>query len=149
MVKQVGLGKLCLRAVRQRLQRPQTFGHFIVAENERVLSAELVRLPERLAEFLLHRRQLDAETRLAQILRRADGGGVRPFTHPGDVHVAALLRRRFPALLQRQDQAVLADGKADALGWRPAKQFYQSVVAPAAAHSILRTESLSGDFERR
>src|SRR5882762_1980979 len=71
------------------------------------------------------------------------------FAHPGDVHVAALLGSRLPTLLERQDQAVFADGKADALCWRPAKQFYQSVVAAAAADSILRTESLRRDFEGR
>ncbi len=107
-----------------------------------MLRAELVRLAESSAEFLLHRRQLNTEARFAQIFGRADGGRVSSFTHPSNVHVAARLRRRFPALLQRQDQAVFADGKPNALGWRPAKQFYQPVVAAAAADGILRAQSL-------
>src|SRR5229473_3659856 len=101
MVEQVGLGKLCLRAVRQRLQRPQAFGYFIIAENQRVLRAKFVRLAESFAEFLLDGRQLDAKSRLAQIFRRADSGRESSFTHPGDVNVAALLGGRFSTLLQR------------------------------------------------
>src|SRR5438094_4169826 len=149
MLEQIGFSELCLRAVGQRLQRPQTFGHVIVAEDQRVLRAEFVRLAEGFAEFLLHRRKLHAESCLAQIFRCADGCRLRALAHPRDVYVTALLNRRFPAFLQRQDQAVFADGKADALGWRPAQQFYQPVVATAAAHGILRAESLRRDFKRR
>src|SRR5882762_646277 len=149
MFQQIRFAVLFLRAVRQRLQRPQAFGYFIIAENQRVLCAEFIRLTEGFAEFLLDRGQLNAEARLAQIFRRADGGGVSSFTHPGDVHVAALLGGHLAALLQRQDQAIFTDGKADALGWRSAKQFYQSVIAPAAADGILRTEPLRRNFKRR
>src|SRR5260370_6078452 len=147
MLQQIRFGVLCLRTVRQRLQRPQAFGYFIIAEDQRVLRAEFVCLAERLAELLFNRRQFDAEAGFAQIFRRADGGRARSFTHPGDVDVTALLGWRFAALLQRQDPAVFADGKADALCWRTAKQFYQSVVAAAAADGILRTEALRGDFK--
>src|SRR5947207_666824 len=149
MLEQIRFSELCLRAVGQRLQRPPSFGHFVVAEDQRVLRAEFVRLAERFAEFLLHWRQLHAESRLAQIFRGADGGRMRALAHPRDVYVTALLNRRFPAFLQRQDQAVFADGKADTLGWRAAQQFYQPIVAPAAAHSILRAEALRRDFKRR
>src|SRR5438309_391184 len=148
MLEQIRFSELCLRAVGQRLQRPQTFGHFVVAGNERVLRAEFVRLAEGFAKFLLHRRQLHAESCLAQIFRCADGGRLRALAHPRDVYVAALLNRRLPAFLQRQDQAVFANGKADTLGWRTAQQFYQPIVASAAADGILRTESLRRDFKR-
>ncbi len=51
MVEQIRFGVLFLRAVRQRLQRPQAFGYFIIAENQRVLRAEFIRLAESLAEL--------------------------------------------------------------------------------------------------
>src|SRR5438067_3392895 len=63
--QQLRLGEFPLLARRQRLQRPFAARHFIIAENQRVSSAQFVRLTERLAEFLLHRRQLDAEARRA------------------------------------------------------------------------------------
>src|SRR5260370_34741982 len=139
MLDKIGYGVLGLRTVRQRLQRPQAFGYFIIAENQRVLCAEFVRLAESLAKFLLDWRQLDAEARLAQIFRRAYGGRVSSFTHPGDVHVTAFLGWRFPAFLPRPCQPVFADGKADAFCWRPAKHFYQPAVEPPAAHGMFGT----------
>src|SRR3979490_3224615 len=74
--EQIGFGVFFLRAVRQRLQRPQAFRYFIVAENQGIPGAEFIRLSESFPEFLFHRRQLNAEARLAQIFRRADSGGV-------------------------------------------------------------------------
>src|SRR2546430_2547798 len=63
--QQLRLGEFPLLARRQRLQRPFAAFHFIIAENQRVSSAQFVRLAQRLAEFLLHGRQLDAEARRA------------------------------------------------------------------------------------
>jgi len=40
--------------------------------------------------------------------------------------------------LQRQDEAVFADGEADAFGWRAAEEFGEAVVAAAAADGVLR-----------
>ena len=53
-------------------------------------------------------------------------------------------------LLQRHDQAILADRKPDP--GRPhlrAQRFRQSIVAPAAQHGILRAERAVRDLERR
>ena len=49
----------------------------------------------------------------------------------------------FPCFLQRKNQAVFADGEADAFGGRAAEQFDEAVVAAAAADRVLRAEALS------
>ena len=50
--------------------------------------------------------------------------------------------------MQREDQAVFADGEADAFGGRAAEEFDEAIVAAAAADGVLRAESLRGDFKR-
>src|SRR5260370_25557144 len=102
MLDKIGYGVLGLRTVRQRLQRPQAFGYFIITEDQRVLRAEFVRLAERLAKFLLDWRQLDAEARLAQIFRRAYGGPVSSVTHPGDVYLTGSFGLRVSTFFLRQ-----------------------------------------------
>src|SRR6266852_7872785 len=99
------------------------------------------------AEFLLQRRELDAEAGAAQIFSGADGGGVGFFAHPGDVDVAALRHLAFTAFLERQDEAVFAYGEADAFCWRAAEELHEAVVAAAAADGVLRAEARGGDFE--
>src|SRR6266481_6710298 len=85
MLQQIRFSKLCLRTVRQRLQRPQAFGNFIIAENEGVLGAKLDGAPEGYAEFLFDGRQFDTEAGVAQSFGGAESGGVGAFAHPGDV----------------------------------------------------------------
>src|SRR6266487_371166 len=85
MLHQIRFSKLFLLSVGERFQRPLAAGHFIVAENEGEACAQFVGLAESLAEFLLERRELDAEARVAQIFRRANRCRVGLFAHPGDV----------------------------------------------------------------
>src|SRR5712691_5075062 len=84
MLQQIRFGELCLRAVRQRLQRPLAAGDFIVAENEGEACAQFVGLAEGFAEFLLDGRKLDTEPRAAQILCGANRRSVGFFAHPSD-----------------------------------------------------------------
>src|SRR5205085_5402486 len=75
-IQQPLFSKFRLLARRQRLQRPLAAFHFIISENQRVSSAQFVRLAQRLAEFLLHRRQLDAKSCRAQAFRSANRRGI-------------------------------------------------------------------------
>src|SRR5260370_35372360 len=103
MFQQIWFRVLCLRAVRQRLQRPQAFGDFIIAEDQRVLRAEFVCLAERLAELLLHGRQLDADADLAQFFRRAYGGRRTYLPRTAAANLPALLAVAFSPLSQHLD----------------------------------------------
>src|SRR6266849_6585975 len=139
MLHQIRFGELCLRTVRQRLQRPFAAAHLIVAENEGEACAQFVGLAEGFPEFLLDRRKLDTEARGAQIFRGANGCRVGLLAHPSDVQKwrVASGEWRVTSLQQREYQAIFADGEADALCWRSAQQFHQAIVAAAATHSIL------------
>src|SRR5690349_12499523 len=54
----------------------------------------------------------------------------------------------FQLLLQREDQAVLADREADAFCGRAAKELDEAIVTAAAADGVLRAEAARGDFKR-
>src|SRR6266568_332382 len=151
MLHQIRFSKLFLLSVGERFQRPLAAGDFIVAENEGEACAQFVGLAEGFAEFLLYGRKLDTEARVAQIFRGANGCRVGLFTHPGDVQKwrVASGEWRVTSLQQRENQAIFADGEADALRRRAAEQLNQAVVAATATHSILRTKPLRGDFKRR
>src|SRR5216684_2600664 len=140
MLHQIRFSKLFLLSVGKRFQRPFAAGHFIVAENEGEACAQFVGLAEGFAEFLLDGRKLDTEARVAQIFCGANCCRVGFLTHPSDVQKwrVASGEWRVTSLQQRKDQAVLADGEADALGWRSAKQFDETVVAAAATDGVLR-----------
>src|SRR5208337_4667110 len=146
---QLRLAVLPLRAIRQRLQRPLPARHFILAQDQRIPRAQLIRLPQRLAKLLLHRRKLHAKSRSPQIPRRANRRRQRFLPHPRDVHVQRLCHVALPRFLQRKDHAVFANRKADALRRRPAQQFQQPIISPATAHRILRTQAPRGDLKRR
>ena len=55
----------------------------------------------------------------------------------------------FGLRLQRQHQAVFADGEADARSLGSADRLRQSVVAAAAEHCVLRAQAAVGELKRR
>src|SRR6267143_6688310 len=90
----------------------------IVAENQGEACAQFVGLAEGFAEFLFDRRQLDAESRVAQILGGPNRVRVGLFAHPGNVNVAPCRYFALAAFLKRENQAVFADRKPDAFRGR-------------------------------
>ena len=67
-IKELRLGQLLLRAVREILQRPFAGLHFILAENQRKARTEFAGALESFAEFLFDRWKLDAQAGIAQSL---------------------------------------------------------------------------------
>jgi len=118
-----------------------SFGYFIIAENQRVLRAEFIRWREPCRIFA-RPAQLNLKPPCAN-LRRADGGW-RERVHPSTMYTSRPCwagASRSPA---GQDQAVFPS-QTDTLRWRPPSNS-TVLVAPAAAHGILRAESLRRDL---
>src|SRR5713226_43314 len=157
MFQQIWFGEFALFAGGEGFQDPIAARDFIVAEDEGVLGAKLDGAPEGYAEFLFDGGQFDTEARVAQSFGGAQGGGVGALAHAGDIQrwrvasgewrVNTVLTITLLDFLQREEQAVFADGEADAFGRSAAEKLDEPVVAAAAADGVLGAEAGSCDLE--
>ena len=84
----------------------------------------------------------------AQLPRNLHRRGIGRRAHPRHKNAQARQFRRLPAVLYRQNRAIAADRKADALRRMAAEQLDQSVIPPAAANRILRAQPLRRHLKR-
>ena len=97
--------------------------------------------------FISSAAELDGQARVAKFSRDIHGSRIRGLSHPCDENREARLLRQFAGFLYGEDGAIGADGEADAFCWRAAEEFYQAVVAAAAADGVLRAQAWGYDFE--
>src|SRR5262249_2391309 len=87
---------------------------------------------------------------VTQFLRQQYSSRIRRRAHPSQIDVDSHLRLVLFSLLERQNYAIGAYGKANSLcSSRPTEQLDQSVVTPAAANRVLGAQTFRGNFKGR
>ena len=153
MCGEVGARELDLFAGGEGFYGEDVGGDFVFAEEDDV-AGERVGGVEGLAELEGAVAYFDGEAGAAEVAGEGQGGGVLGGAEGGDVGVELWVHDRgaggcgvgFGLGLEGEDEAVFADGEADAGGSGAAEHLGEAVVAAAAEQGVLGAEA-GGDGE--